>query len=68
MPVLIINEHGNWKKIRDVGGTEGWIHRSMLSNKKTFSEISENREKSHCKGCRISQTDIQWHNRKPSFS
>ena len=36
LPVLIINEHGNWKKIRDVGGTEGWIHRSMLSNKKTF--------------------------------
>ena len=36
LPVLIINEHGNWKKIRDVGGTEGWIHKSMLSNKKTF--------------------------------
>ena len=36
LPVLIINEYDNWKKIRDIDGVEGWIHRSMLSNKKTF--------------------------------
>ena len=36
LPVLVINEHDNWKKIRDVEGKESWIHKSMLSNKKTF--------------------------------
>ena len=35
-PVLIINEHDNWKKIRDVDGLESWMHKSLLSNKKTF--------------------------------
>ena len=31
LPVLIINEHGNWKKIRDVVGTDGWIHKSIVN-------------------------------------
>ena len=48
LPVLIINEHGNWKKIRDVGGTEGWIHKSMLSNKKTFINKKKQRKQEHC--------------------
>ena len=36
LPVLVIDENENWRKIRDVDGIEGWIHKSMLSSKKTF--------------------------------
>ena len=35
-PILIIDAHDNWRKIRDYEGLEGWIHVSMISNKKTF--------------------------------
>ena len=30
-PVEIIAEFDNWRKIRDVEGSEGWVHQSMLS-------------------------------------
>ena len=30
-PVKIIAEFDNWRKIRDIDGSEGWIHTSMLS-------------------------------------
>ena len=36
LPILIINEHGNWREIRDIDGDETWMHISMISNKKTF--------------------------------
>lgn len=29
-PVEIINEFDTWRKIRDLDGTEGWVHQSML--------------------------------------
>tara|TARA_B100001013_G_C24583673_1_gene431719 strand:+ start:636 stop:1103 length:468 start_codon:yes stop_codon:yes gene_type:complete len=41
LPILVIDEHGNWKKTRDIDGDEGWIHKSMLSNKKTFINIKK---------------------------
>ena len=41
LPVLTIDEYGNWKKIRDIDGEESWIHKSMLSNKKTFINIKK---------------------------
>ena len=41
LPVLTIDEYGNWKKIRDIDGRESWIHKSMLSNKKTFINIKK---------------------------
>ncbi|PPR41429.1 MAG: hypothetical protein CFH24_00606, partial [Alphaproteobacteria bacterium MarineAlpha6_Bin2] len=41
LPVLTIDEYGNWKKIRDIDGVESWIHKSMLSNKKTFINIKK---------------------------
>ncbi len=37
LPVEIIAEFGTWRKIRDVEGAQGWIHQSMLSNRRTFS-------------------------------
>ena len=36
LPILIINEHGNWREIRDIDGDETWMHISMISKKKTF--------------------------------
>lgn len=35
LPVEIITEFSTWRKIRDWQGTEGWVHRSMLSGKRT---------------------------------
>ena len=36
LPILIKNEHGNWREIRDIDTAETWIHVSMISNKRTF--------------------------------
>jgi SH3-like domain-containing protein len=35
LPIEIIAEFSTWRKIRDWQGTEGWVHRSMLSGKRT---------------------------------
>lgn len=34
MPIEIVAEFENWRKVRDWQGTEGWVHRSMLSGKR----------------------------------
>lgn len=36
MPVEVIVEFDAWRKIRDWQGTEGWVHQSMLSGKRTM--------------------------------
>lgn len=35
MPVEIVAEFENWRKVRDWEGTEGWVHRTMLSGTRT---------------------------------
>ena len=35
LPVEIIREFDVWRQIRDVDGDEGWVHKSMLSGKRT---------------------------------
>lgn len=35
MPVEIVAEFDSWRKIRDWEGTEGWVHQSMLSGRRT---------------------------------
>ncbi len=35
LPVKIIEEFGNWRKVRDHEGEDGWIHRSLLSGHRT---------------------------------
>ena len=35
LPVMITSEFNDWRKIRDWRGTVGWIHRSMLTGKRT---------------------------------
>ena len=41
LPILIIDKYDVWKKVRDIEGMEGWIHTSMISNKKTFINNKE---------------------------
>jgi SH3-like domain-containing protein len=35
MPVEIVAEFDTWRKVRDWQGTEGWVHQSMLSGRRT---------------------------------
>lgn len=35
LPVEIIQEYDNWRKVRDASGDEGWIHVSLLTGKRT---------------------------------
>ena len=30
-PMEVIAEFGDWRKVRDLDGTQGWIHKSLLS-------------------------------------
>ena len=34
LPIEVIAEFDVWRKIRDVEGTEGWVHQSMLCKKR----------------------------------
>lgn len=35
LPVEIILEFEHWRKIRDIDGSEGWVHHSLLSGKRS---------------------------------
>jgi SH3-like domain-containing protein len=35
LPVEVIQEFGNWRRVRDAEGEEGWIHGSLLSGRRT---------------------------------
>jgi SH3-like domain-containing protein len=35
LPVEIVQEYDNWRRIRDSEGTEGWVYQSLLSGKRT---------------------------------
>ncbi len=35
MPVKIIAEYDNWRKIRDWEGYEGWVHQSLISGRRS---------------------------------
>jgi SH3-like domain-containing protein len=34
MPVEVVEQFEHWRKIRDIEGTTGWVHQSMLSGKR----------------------------------
>lgn len=34
IPVKVIADFGNWRKIRDVDGSEGWVYRALLSSRR----------------------------------
>ncbi len=35
LPMEIIQEYDNWRRVRDAEGSEGWINQSLLSGKRT---------------------------------
>ncbi len=35
LPVEILQEYDNWRRVRDAEGAEGWINQSLLSGKRT---------------------------------
>lgn len=43
IPVQVIAEWENWRKIRDWEGQEGWVHSAMLSSKRTVIVTGEKR-------------------------
>lgn len=49
LPMEIIREFGNWRKVRDPNGNEGWVLHSLLSGKRvtiiTPWEVSEDAAK-----------------------
>lgn len=34
MPVEIVAEYDQWRRVRDIDGSEGWVHRSLLSGRR----------------------------------
>jgi SH3-like domain-containing protein len=43
MPVEVIAEFGTWRKIRDIQGTQGWVHQSLLSNNRWVTITGQTR-------------------------
>ncbi len=43
LPVEIIAEFENWRKIRDHDGVEGWVHQTMVSGRRTMIVIGTGR-------------------------
>jgi SH3-like domain-containing protein len=43
LPVEIIAEFDTWRRIKDPAGTEGWVHSTMLSGRRTAVVTGENR-------------------------
>lgn len=46
LPLEIVGEYHHWRRVRDVGGTEGWIHKNMLSGRR-YSLVVTNRAELH---------------------
>lgn len=44
MPLEVIAEFDTWRQIRDFQGTEGWIHKSLLSGKRYFWTLEKTQE------------------------
>jgi SH3-like domain-containing protein len=41
LPVEVIAEYGTWRKVRDWQGSQGWVHQSMVSSRRTFIVIGD---------------------------
>ena len=36
LPIEITAEYGNWRKVRDADGAEGWVHKSLLTGRRSI--------------------------------
>ncbi len=43
LPVEIVAEFEQWRRVRDFEGAEGWVHKAMLSGKRTVLVIGDGR-------------------------
>ena len=43
LPVEVVNEHDSWRKISDWQGTQGWVHQSMLTGKRSVIVLGSER-------------------------
>lgn len=41
MPLEIIAEYGNWRRVRDIDGAGGWMHYSLLSGVRTVVVLKD---------------------------
>lgn len=57
LPVEIIQEYDQWRKIRDAEGDEGWIYQSLLSGKRTAITIPWQKDKTKRLMLRKNPTD-----------
>jgi len=44
LPVEVIAEFENWRRIRDADGTEGWVYHSLLSGRRTGVVTSKEKD------------------------
>lgn len=35
LPIEITAEYGHWRKVRDADGSEGWVHKSLLTGRRS---------------------------------
>src|SRR5690606_25372001 len=43
LPVEVIAEFGTWRKVRDIQGTQGWVHQSLLSSNRFVAITGQTR-------------------------
>ena len=41
LPMEVTAEFGDWRKVRDMDGTQGWIHRSLLTGRRHVVVLRE---------------------------
>jgi SH3-like domain-containing protein len=41
LPIEITAEYGQWRKIRDFDGSEGWVHKSLLTGRRSVLVTGE---------------------------
>ncbi|MDB5368799.1 MAG: hypothetical protein JWP20_357, partial [Roseomonas sp.] len=44
LPVEVLREYNQWRRIRDMDGTEGWVHQSTLAGRRTLVVRGQERE------------------------
>ncbi len=60
MPIEVVAEYDTWRKVRDWQGTQGWVHQSMLSNRRTFmvtNKIRTLRSKPNTKSTEVAKLE-----------
>jgi len=60
LPVLVTAEFEHWRRIRDVDGDEGWVHKSLLSGRRhalVVGEVSALRRRPEAKAAIVARAE-----------